>query len=954
MTEEVFSLFDDKLQHIVKKRFDSPTPIQQAVIPHVLSGRNALIISETGSGKTESALLPLFDLWMERDHPPISILYVTPLRSLNRDLHKRILWWSKELDLDVSVRHGDTSPYERKMQVENPPDMLIVTPETLQAILTAKRFRESLKNIRYIVLDEVHELVSNKRGLQLTLALERLNALIKEGGGPAPQMLGLSATVGTPEKVLAFFRMGSEPSQIINTVSSKDIAITVESPRPLAGDAVTARQIYTGPETAARLRRIRELIRGRRSVLAFTNTREFSEVLSSRLKAADPDLPVETHHSSLSRDVRIEAEQRFKEQSVKALICTSSLELGIDIGSIDFVIQYQSPRQVAKLLQRIGRAGHRLHTVSEGIILSTDADDAFESSVIARLALQGWVEPTTTYPAAWDVLAHQIIGLALERYRPTLQSLYDIVTRASPYREITEAEFFAVCRLLERLRLVWINASDRAATAGLGDYTIRLRKAAWTYYFENLTTIPGIQNYQIINIVTNKPVGTLDAEFVALHGDPGTAFICKGQAWRIVQHAGKKLFVEPLSGLEAAIPAWEGELIPVSFDVAQGVGRLRGEVRDLLTQKKGAGALQRQYPITRDVADKIVQTITKQAKWGMVPTERELLLEHTAIDGEVLVVLHACFGSLVNDTLGRVLATTLMKRLGSVGLQTDPYRIMFRMQSGSGQEVLDALHALAPARLEGIMKESVIDTELFRWKFLHVARRLGIIRKDAEYRQAYLRKIIENYAGTPAFAEALNEVIHEKLDIGKTRELLQDLKTQKYAITVKQGLSPLGELGIQRRYEIIAPRAPEGEIFKAFTERIMDTAIGLLCTNCSQIVTARTLRDIPEGIACKKCTSKMVGYVPYKYIYDAEKLMKKHLAGKRLTAEEKKYVTWIQNSASLIVSRGKDALYALAGRGIGPRTAGRILQKGTTGDELFRDILDAERKYIQTKKYWSR
>ncbi len=448
MSQDVFDLLEPKLKRAVRKRFKEPTPIQKEVIPEVLEGKNTLIISETGSGKTESALLPVFNRMEKIEHKPIAVLYITPLKSLNRDLWNRIRWWARELEFDVSVRHGDTTQYERSMQVENPPEMMISTPETLQAILVGKRMREHLKNIKVVVVDEVHELVCSKRGVQMAVALERLRELCQN---PKMQIVGLSATVGSPGEVAAFLT-GGRQCQIVNTVRVKELKIGVEYPKSTRGDAIRAKEMYVGPGIAARLRRMADIMKSRKSVLAFSNTRGFTEVLSSRLKVFDPELALDAHHSSLAKQARVETENAFRDGKLKAIVCTSSLELGIDIGSIDYIIQYSSPRQVSKLMQRIGRSGHSLSKESMGSIIASDSDDCFEATVIARQALEGKVEPTKVYGASLDVLAHQIVGMAMEEYDVPFEKVYRVIKRSYPFRNVTKEQMMGMCEFCQRLR----------------------------------------------------------------------------------------------------------------------------------------------------------------------------------------------------------------------------------------------------------------------------------------------------------------------------------------------------------------------------------------------------------------------------------------------------------------------------------------------------------------------
>lgn len=954
--KNVFGLLEKDLRKLVGKRFRKPTPIQKKVVPAILEGKDVLTISETGSGKTEAVMLPIFDLWLRDKPQPISILYITPLRSLNRDLLKRILWWSKQLNFDVSVRHGDTTQYERKMQAENPPDMMIVTPETLQAVITGKIMREHLKNIQYIIIDEVHELVSSKRGIQLSIGLERLKELIKSGGNDEPRIMGISATVGSPEEVVNFLtsKKRERDCEIIDTSRTEMHEMSVESPTVISGDPLLASKLFVGPETAARVRRITQLIKQKKSTLTFTNTREFAEILSSRIKTVDAKLPVETHHSSLSKDVRINAEKDFKDGNIKSLICTSSLELGIDVGLIDYVIQYQSPRQVAKFLQRLGRAGHSLEKVSRGVIISSDPDDCFESSVIAKHSVEGRIEPTQIYKKSLDVLAHQIIGIAMDEYNVSIDRAYEIVTRAYPYEGLRKDEFVDVCRVLQRLHLIWLE------DAGTRVF-IKRKRSAIQYYYTNLSTIPNTKNYQIFDVISNKPVGTLDAEFITLNCTPGTSFIVKGQGWKIleIRERNNRVYVEPIHGLQAAIPAWEGELIPVPWDIAQGIARLRREVAGMITAgKKKSRILEqvtRNYPVNREVALKMYNIIKKQLEWGKVPNEKNILIEHHTAEGETWVIFHSPWGSLVNETIGRVLTTLLITKYGSVGLKTDPCRIIIKLPSGyipMWKEVVDTFKELKPEEIPMILNLTIPNTELFRWRFLHVAKRFGIISRDADYGKGYLKKIVESYTGTAPFREAMNEIEQEKLDVEKAVDVMKMIKNKKIRFDVRNGLSPLGESGITYNYEVVATGKPEQEIFTVFRDRLMETRIGLVCTLCGKWAIIHQVSDLPKEFMCPLCGAKLISVVPEKRILDAQNLVKKSKSGKELTRQENEWFDRMSDSASLVMGSGKNAVIVLAGRGIGTKTAGRILAKFPKGDELLHETLKAERQYARTKRFW--
>ncbi len=447
----VFKQLSPKMQKVIEKRFKKATLPQEMAIPYIASGLNVMVIAPTGSGKTESALLKIFDRIMGGTPKQINTLYITPMKSLNRDMLDRILWWGKELGLEVAVRHGDTTQHERKMHTEFPPDIMITTLEQLQPMLTGKNMREILRNVKHVVLDEVHEVVDSKRGVQLSVALERLKELCGDF-----QLIMLSATVANPEHVAEFFA-GGKNTKIVKADIEKKFDIKVVYPRPTALDEGIASKISSTKDTAARLRLIMGLIKDASSTLTFTNTRDFAEILASRIRLVDSKFPVAIHHGSLSKEVRIKAEKDFKGQDVKSLISTSSLQLGIDIGSVDLVIQYMSPRQVSQLVQRVGRSGHQLSKVSKGIVITTDEDDIFESAVIARKSLAGEIEESEFHENSYDVLAHQLVGLTFGAGTIEMDKAFDIVRRAYPYKNLSHQEFLDVCKQLERLGLIWIN-----------------------------------------------------------------------------------------------------------------------------------------------------------------------------------------------------------------------------------------------------------------------------------------------------------------------------------------------------------------------------------------------------------------------------------------------------------------------------------------------------------------
>ena len=916
----VFSLFSDKLQKLIKEKgFIEPTLPQKLGIPEILSGKNVLIIAPTGIGKTETAMLPLFDKIQKECLKPISLLYITPLRSLNRDLLDRLEWWADKLDIDISVRHGDTTQTERKAQRELPPHVLIITPETLQAILPGKIMREHMKNVKFVIIDEIHELVESKRGVQLSLALERLSEL------SSFQTIGLSATVGSPELVAEFLKA----EKIIRAEAEKKYNIKVEFPKPSLEDKSISDELFIGTETTARLRKLYELIKSHKSVLAFTNTRETAEVLSSRLRQLDRKLEQDVHHGSLSKERRIKSEQKFKKQELKSLIATSSLELGIDIGSIDLVVQYLSPRQVAKLIQRVGRSGHKIGEVSKGIILSGD-EDLFESSAISKMAAKKDLEQIKIHEMAMDVLASQIVGLCLDEYEMNDEKIYRIIKRAYPYKDIKKNEFIELLKFLESLRLVWLEPKANG-------FEVRRRKKSWQYYFDNLSTIPDTTQYRIISIIENEPIGSLDEEFIAEHGLPGNKFVCSGRAWKIIQIIGNRVIVEPIEDIESAIPAWEGELIPVPFDIAQNVGRLRR-----LEEVK----IRNNYNVDASSAKAMAELIEKQ-KAFFLPDEKTIVIENH----KDFVIIHCCFGSLVNSTLGKYISAILTAETGvAVNMKMDPYRIMLQTIANR-EKVKDII--IEAKNLEEIITASIERSSLFKHRFLQVARRFGIVRRGAQFERINVKKIIQQYEGSPAYKETLREIFLEKMDIEKTKEIIEKINEGKIKIKVIDGLSPLGELGLVHQFsEVMKPRMPEGEIFNAFKRRLLATRVRLLCVNCGEYNLVRTVREVDEQPECPKCNSRLIATIR-KSQTNAVEIIKKKLKKKDMKKDEIAEFQNIRRSADLVLVYGKKAVVCLAGHGIGPQTAARILSMlHPTKEKLLRDILSAEKQFIKTKPYW--
>src|SRR5208337_456244 len=682
---------------ILKRGFTALSDAQKQAIPLIRDGNNVVLIAPTGTGKTESAMFPVFDRLLSLPAGGgIKALYITPLRSLNRDILSRMQWWCSELGLRAGVRHGDTPLSERRKQALSPPDLLITTPETLQALFMGKRLRKHLANVKYVIIDEIHELAGSKRGAQLSVALERL--VVRAGEF---QRIGLSATVGNPEDV-ARFLCGARKFSVVQVPVAKHLEIAVK---------------FVGDDFQHQVRELSKALQRDGSTLVFVNTRVTAEALGHALFERGD---VEVHHGSLSKEVRIDAEERFKRGEIRTLICTSSMELGIDIGRVDHVIQFGSPREVARLVQRVGRAGHQLNTISRGTILATGFDDLLESLVIARRAQANEIEPVVPDVNAADVLANQIAAMAVEYGEIERSRIRTIVERTSLFAN-SGTLLDDVCTQLEEHRLIRIDGSRIITTA-------RARR----YLSGNLSMIHDERKIPVFDMVSRRTVGTLDESFVVGWVHTGAVFITKGQLWRVLEINDGRLTVEPAKKAIGELPSWEGEQIPVPFAVAREAGAIRRErTTAQYTREKESIVF----------ASHILLEMEKNR--CKIPTDRLITFENID-DG---VVCNICAGHKANEALGRVLSILISARYGStVGIELDAYRILLRLPSEvRAADVRDFLLSLEPAHMPGILKLALKRTALFKWKLVQIAKKFGAIDPDADYEKISIQRLLDYF-----------------------------------------------------------------------------------------------------------------------------------------------------------------------------------------------------------------
>ncbi len=891
------------------------TPPQRRAIPAIQRGSNVLLVAPTGIGKTEAALLPILDSMVRQRPQPIACLYITPLRALNRDMLRRMTFFAEELGLGVAVRHGDTPQAERARLTREPPHIIITTPETLQVMLTGSRLREQLRKVRWVVVDEIHELAPDERGAQLALGLERL--VVLKGG--EFQRIGLSATVGTPEEVGRFLGGEGREVEVVNVRVPKGIRIRAEFPGVASEDEALAHRLRLQPGQAAALRRCMELIEAHRSTLFFVNTRDAAELLSSRYRLWREGVPIGVHHGSLSKEVRIQMEDDFKAERLKALISTSSLELGIDVGATDFVLQYNSPREVTRLVQRVGRSGHAVEGVSEGVIVSTGEDDLVESAVIARRALGEELERLAIRENPASVLANQIVGHVIGAPGSAPGEVYEIFRRAHPFRNLRRKDFDEVVDQLNDLRVL-----------RLREERLHRGSKSLPYFFENLSMIPDERSYRVVDISTRRMVGILDEAFVAGEIHPGAAFIMKGQTWQVVDIAEDHITVQPIQEL-GGIPSWIGEEIPVPLAVAMEVGKAR-RTGDL------SG-----YPVD-DHGRAMFRAYLEEQGLLPVPTDKLVTVEQ----GKGVIVVNGCFGSRVNETLGHLISALLTARIGeSMGINSDPYRVILEVpRLVDPKRVREVLLTTAPDTLEALLRLSLRNASQLKWMFIQVAKKFGAVQRGLDYKAVNVGRLMKAYEHTPIIEEAVDKMLWERMDVPGTVDVLRMMQSGEIGIAISR-LSHIGRVGVERSRQVMAPQAPDRATLSALKKRLEEENAIMLCLSCRAHRTER-VKELKEPIKCPHCGSLMQAALrPYERGNMA--LLHKKAPSEEEVKEVKKFYT----NASLVKAHGRKAVLALTGRGVGPETAARILRKYHLDEgEFLRDILAAEINYARTKRFW--
>lgn len=781
--------------------FAGPSPAQALAWPVIRRGDNTLLLAPTGSGKTLAAFLCAIDELYRKSArgeltDGIHVLYVTPLKALGNDIQKNLLLPLAGIraadeslpELRVAVRSGDTPQSERARMLRQPPHILITTPESLYLLLGSAGMAEALRSVRTVIVDEVHALCAGKRGAHLAVSLERLQHLV---GSPL-QRVGCSATLRPLEEIAAFL-VGCEadgsqrPCTIVNAGMRKELDVQVMAPLP---DFLEASHSALWASAYDLL--LHEIHR-HNTTLIFSNSRYKAERTVLRLRElADSETRVGVHHGSMSKELRLEAEDDLKAGRLQALVATASLELGIDIGAVDLVYQLESPKSVATGLQRVGRAGHLLHATSKGRMLIFERDELLEAAAICKSMLDGEVDRVRIPRGCLDVLAQQIAG-AVAAGEWQAEALLTLIRRAYPYTALTSAQFEAVLGMLAgefpfemtrppRALLLWDRAGGRLSPTRSSAHVCAM----------NVGTIAENAEYEVALASNNKRVGTVQSEFVDDCLRTGDIFTLGSSAWKVVCVRRNRLLVEEAPGSTPTVPWWLGAIESRTAEVGARVAALRREVTRRLDDADVESWLAAEYHLCPDGARAIVEYLREQlTAAGIVPDDARLLMENWHDElGRLNLILHSPFGQRINKTWGIAIATALKTRYQqewAVNAGNDVL-LLSRTSADTPRHEADITALIAtmtPEELPALLAESadhlisfssgfrdaaVSSFQILRaWQGKRVPLWLQNHRAQELYEQA---GVCRDY---PVVAEVLREYLQDTLDVPGVQQVLAQI-----------------------------------------------------------------------------------------------------------------------------------------------------------------------------------
>ncbi|HYZ18027.1 MAG TPA: DEAD/DEAH box helicase [Gaiellaceae bacterium] len=799
-------VFSPKTRAWFEGAFPAPTPAQEAGWPAIASGKHTLIQAPTGSGKTLAAFLYGIDRLTAEPGDGLRLLYVSPLKALNYDIERNLRGPLAGLDskLNVAVRTGDTPQRDRAAMLREHPDILITTPESLYLLLTS-RARQMLKSVRTLVLDEVHSVAGTKRGAHLAVSVERLDRLaMSRGQSPGPvQRIGLSATQ-RPLAEIGRFVSGGRPIELVDAGRSKELDLEVVVPLEDMREPGEQSSIWPSiyPE-------ILELVRQHRSTIVFVNNRRLAERLALRLNElaagdgrageagtasnsasqATPSEIARAHHGSLAREQRLEVEELLKKGEIPCLVATSSLELGIDMGAVDLVVQVESPKSVARGLQRIGRAGHELGAVSKGRIFPKFRADLLESAVVAERMQEGAIEETVIPRNPLDVLAQQIVAICADE-EISVDELHELVRGAYNFADLSRVQLENVLDMLAgrypsdefaelRPRIVW----DR--TAGV----VRARGGARQLAVTNAGTIPDRGLYGVHLLDGGGRVGELDEEMV-YEARAGQTFTLGASTWRIEEITRDRVLVSPAPGVPGLIPFWKGEGPGRPYELGEQIGRASRELVSL-AENKALERLTERHALDEQAARNLLTFLNDQlAATGAVPSDRTVVVERFRDEiGDWRVCILTPFGARVHAPWSLALGARLRDALGlEVQSIYSDDGIALHLPDADATPPTDEV-ILDPGDVEELLMGELAGSALFGSRFRENAGRALLIprRRPGERTPLWqqrlkaqgLLQVARRYGSFPVILETYRECLQDVFDLPALKRLLTGLKTRQ-------------------------------------------------------------------------------------------------------------------------------------------------------------------------------
>ncbi len=834
--EKVLALLRPYVREWFKKKFKRLTLPQKFAIPLIHKGKNVLITSPTGSGKTLSMfaaiLNELFRLGeRNRLEEKIYCVYISPLRALDNDIYKNLLVPLKEIrevarkmkkelpEIRVGLRTGDTLPRERQRQLKHPPHILITTPESIAIILSTRKFKENLRDVRWVIVDEIHELADSKRGVHLSLSLERLQHLV---GKPFVR-IGAGATL-EPLKTCAKFLVGFENEKVR---SCKIIDARFVKKMDIKLLAPVKNLLYTPAEvtTNTMYKLLNRLISKYHTTLVFTNTRSGTERCVHHLKQMFPNVYTEeqigAHHSSVSREIRHEIEDKLKKGKLKVCVSSTSLELGIDIGYIDLVCQLGSPKSITRLIQRIGRGGHALEKTSIGRVIAMDRDDQVELAVMIRQAYNYFLDKIHIPRNCLDVLAQHLMGMSLEQ-KWNVKEAFNLIRNSYCYHDLSWGTFLSVLEFLsgayhslEEKKVygkIWFDPQNMMFG--------RRGKYARVIYSLNIGTIPDEVKIKV-RTLDGRYIGSIEEGFLQ-RLMPGDIFVLAGKTYEFKKARQVTAYVVPVKERRPTVPAWFSEMLPLSFELAEKIQEFRGKMFSFIKRKKSKSEvkkwLMKDFHIDEWSANSIYDyflweyKFLKSMKAKRFPDEKTLVIENYIDEkGNQNLIFHSLFGRRVNDALSRAFGYLLTKELKkSIGLTISDNGFVISIppvKIGKGWLSVKSLKSILKQRVEEridpkevvkllksselreILKKALRRTEMIKRRFRHCATRaLMILRnyKGHEIRVARqqlnsdrLLRVCEKFEKFPVVEETYREILEDVMDVEHAEEVLRRIEDGK-------------------------------------------------------------------------------------------------------------------------------------------------------------------------------